>query len=92
MMSPEWLREMAIRFPGPYRSVAAIERAKKRYPGVTKWSIDHSGLEPVAYPQVSSPAAEQQERLARRLREIARQEHAELGSRLAEAGGAPPRR
>ena len=41
-------------------------------------------LEPVAYAKVSTPAERQEARLARRLKEIAAQEHAALSRRLAQ--------
>ena len=68
---------------GTLESWEAVQRAKKKYPGVTRFTVDHTGPRPVARPAYVSPVDREQERLARRLQEIAAQQHRSMGSRLA---------
>ena len=82
MISPEKLKRMAVYHPAAYESYMAVVRARQRYPGVTRFDVDHSGPELVARPARLSLAEQQQERLSRRLRELRAQEERSLTNRL----------
>lgn len=57
---------------GSYQSYQAVQRAKKKYPHAKHFTVDHTGPVPVARPSVATPVEKQQERLARRLKQLAR--------------------
>ena len=73
--------------PGSLRSFRAYKEAKRRFPGATRFEIDHRGPKPRVTAHYgrsrssSSSGNTQQDRLARRLAEI---QHKDLQSRLRE--------
>ena len=71
--------------PGSLRSFMAYKEAKRRFPGATRFEIDHRGPKPrvtAHYGRASSSTGNtQQDRLARRLAEI---QYQDLQSRLRE--------
>ncbi len=81
---PDKLRMMAVSHPAAYASYMAVQRAAKRYPGVRRFAVDHSGPELVARPMVESPVERQQDQLDRRLAAMRAQAERSLTERLAE--------
>ena len=69
---------------GSLESWRAFQEGRKRYPGVRHFTIDYSGERAVARPKVLSPPEQEQERLARRLRELRAQEERSRADRLRE--------
>ena len=73
---------------GHARVLASFQEARKKYPGVRFFTVDHTGERPVARPRRSTSHVEQeQQRLSRRLREISAQEQQQLARPLSGLAG-----
>lgn len=70
---------------GTLQSWQAFQAARKKYPGVRRFTVDHSGESVVARPiRPASRFEQEQQRLSSRLRELGGQEQQRLTGRLLE--------